>query len=109
VEIPFDSNEPSPEDRQHTGQTGIHCTCCGAETREDTVKAAFWGRQGLVAIEDIPARVCQRCGEQFYDDQTARRIEDIVTGSAANPGREVIVPVFSLAAQSVVQEGLREK
>jgi hypothetical protein len=61
------------------------------------VRAAFWGRQGLLAIEDIPARVCQRCGEQFYDDQTAQRIENIVNGSAETPARKILVPVFSVA------------
>jgi len=51
----------------------------------------------LVAIEDIPARVCKGCGEQFYDDKTAQRIEKIVNGSTSVPKREVTVPVFSLA------------
>ena len=83
----------APED----SPTPLSCTYCGAETREDLVQAAFWGPRGLVAIEDIPARVCPGCGEQFYDDRTAERIEEIVHGSAGPPKRQIVVPVFSLA------------
>ncbi|MGA2618119.1 MAG: type II toxin-antitoxin system MqsA family antitoxin [Thermoguttaceae bacterium] len=92
-----DSGEASPETAQHDSQVVVPCTYCGSDTRADMVRAAFWGRQGLLAIEDIPARVCQRCGEQFYDDQTAQRIENIVDGSGEAPTRQILVPVFSMA------------
>jgi YgiT-type zinc finger domain-containing protein len=39
------------------------CAYCGAETRQDSVKAAFCGPQGWVVVEDVPARVCPGCGE----------------------------------------------
>lgn len=83
---------------QQDGPAAFACASCGADTREDLVKAAFWGPQGLVAIEDIPARICQGCGEQFYDDRTAHRIEQIVHGSTVAPIRRITIPVFSLAA-----------
>jgi len=94
--LPGNPSGPAQEGPQ-AGPAAVPCTCCGADTREDFVKAAFWGPQGLVAIEDIPARVCEGCGEQFYDDQTAQRIEGIVNGSAAVPRQRITVPVFSLA------------
>jgi len=50
-----------------------------------------------VAIEDIPARVCTSCGEQFYDEATTERIHQLVANPPANPKRRVRVPVFSLA------------
>jgi YgiT-type zinc finger domain-containing protein len=94
--VPDDQASPPQEGRQDS-QAAPACACCGAETHEDLVKAAFWGPQGLVAIEDIPARVCAGCGEQFYADQTAQRIEEIVNGATAVPVRQITVPVFSLA------------
>jgi len=83
---------------EHGNHIALSCTSCGADTRAELVKAAFWGQQGLIAIEDIPARVCTGCGEQFYDDTTAQQIERIVNGPAAVPARQIMVPVFSLAA-----------
>jgi YgiT-type zinc finger domain-containing protein len=91
-----DSSRPAQESRQHTAAT-FPCACCGAGTHEDLVTAAFWGQQGLIVIEAIPARVCEGCGEQFYDDRTAQRIEGIVNGSAAVAKQRITVPVFSLA------------
>ncbi|MBM4017264.1 MAG: YgiT-type zinc finger protein [Planctomycetes bacterium] len=82
------------------------CACCGAETRQDSVKAAFCGPQGWVVVEDVPARVCPGCGEQFYDDRTAQRIEAIVSGQAAAPARQIMVPVFSLGPDANNAPGL---
>ena len=94
--LPADPAKPADAEEQD-GQAALSCTHCGASTREDFVKAAFWGKRGLIAIESIPARVCERCGEQFYDEKTAHRIETLVSSSIPVPQREMVVPVFSLA------------
>jgi YgiT-type zinc finger domain-containing protein len=73
------------------------CQFCGATTRQELVKAVFWGERGWVAIEDIPARVCVTCGEQFYDQATAQRIHQLVASPPQKPKRQVLVPLFSLA------------
>ena len=83
------------DNQQHQG--AFPCEYCGADTCEDLVKAAFWSNTGLVAIEDIPARVCEGCGEQFYDEATARKIERVIADPTAKAKREILVPVFSLS------------
>jgi len=82
------------------GDAPLECLECGLKTRAEVVKAAFWTDRGLVVIEDIPARVCQGCGEQFYDEPTAGRIEKRLADPAAEPERHLVVPVFSLSAES---------
>jgi len=77
-------------------QSDTSCEYCGAGTHKDVVKAAFWGERGLVAIEDIPARVCEQCGEQFYDEETFRKIERLIADPNAKAKRELVVPLFSL-------------
>jgi YgiT-type zinc finger domain-containing protein len=72
------------------------CRYCNCRTCQDTVRAAFWQDERLVAIEGIPARVCEGCGEQFYDEQTTRKIEKILRDPACKPRRTVLVPVFLL-------------
>ena len=94
--LPADKAKPVDAE-ERGGEAAFPCVHCGASTREDFVKAAFWGKRGLIAIEDIPARVCQGCGEQFYDEKTAQRIEILVNGSISAPEREMLIPVFSLA------------
>jgi YgiT-type zinc finger domain-containing protein len=75
------------------------CGLCGdGELRETRVRSAFFEGERLVVVEDIPALVCSVCGEQFYDDMTAVRL-DLLRG-AGFPSemscRELRVPVFSL-------------
>jgi YgiT-type zinc finger domain-containing protein len=82
---------------QEQGPAPLACSSCGAATHEDSVRAAFWTQKGLIAIEDIPARVCECCGEQYYDDHTAHLIEKLLNSTTVIPQREMVVPVFSLA------------
>lgn len=83
--------DPQNETQQHV------CSQCGAATHPGVVKAAFWREERLVAIEGIPARVCEQCGEQFYDEATARRIEKVVTNPNTKAKRQITVPIVSLA------------
>jgi len=80
-------------------QETLLCKYCGSVTVNDMVKSVLWVDGRLIAIENIPARVCQRCREQFYDDQTIEKMTTLakrgfVPGTAR---RDVSVPVFSLA------------
>ena len=71
--------------------------CQSADTRHAKVRSAFWHDDRLVVIEDVPALVCNTCGEQFYDDATVRSI-DQMRQNGFPPGdaiRELRVPVFS--------------
>ena len=80
---------------------------CGFETSQGVVKAAFWSSRGLIAIEDIPARACEACGEQFYDEEAVRRVEKIIADPRAKATREIRVPVFSLLDVEVPKRGSR--
>jgi YgiT-type zinc finger domain-containing protein len=74
------------------------CPRCGGDTREETVKTAIWRAERLFVVEDILARVCGSCMEQFYDEETTdalRRLTEDGFSSIA-PVREIVVPIFSL-------------
>lgn len=32
----------------------------------------------IIIIKEVPAKVCAKCGEQYFDDETAENIEKIV-------------------------------
>ncbi len=90
---PEDQNGEDAADRSAASP----CEHCDSRTEEDFVQAAFWSERGLIAIKDIPARVCRACGEEFYDQETAQRIEKLVAGPAGEARQKILVPVFSLA------------
>jgi YgiT-type zinc finger domain-containing protein len=93
---PTEPHANPPAGRDPQSDAVLACRECGSETQADMVKAAFWTDRGLVVIEDIPARVCRRCAEQFYDDATAAQIERRLADPSFEPKRQILVPVVSL-------------
>lgn len=50
--------------------------CRTGELKKEKVNITrFWGKE-LVALNDVPALVCQQCGERYYDVKVSRQIED---------------------------------
>jgi YgiT-type zinc finger domain-containing protein len=84
-----------------TQQQSALCPVCeSTDTRHAHVRSAFWHNDRLVVIEDVPALVCNVCGEQFYDDGTVRLI-DRMRQNGFPPEeaiRELQVPVYSCSS-----------
>jgi len=74
------------------------CGYCGGDTYEDEVRMALWEGDKVFIIEDIPARVCEKCYEQFYEEAVRLSIEKLrMDGFPREEAKRVIeVPVFSL-------------
>ena len=57
----------------------------------------------ILLITDIPARVCENCGETYLDEEIAQDVQDLanetlsgeVSYTAARGKREVLVTAFS--------------
>lgn len=75
-------------------------SCATGRLARDRVNTALWSGDRLVVVEGVPALVCLSCGERFYEDETAMRL-DMMKGGGFPPeaaAREVVVPVFTFAA-----------
>ena len=71
--------------------------CQSAGIRPARVRSAFWHDERLVVIEEVPALVCDTCGNQFYDDNTVVMM-DLLRGEGFPPEQavgELRVPVFT--------------
>jgi YgiT-type zinc finger domain-containing protein len=81
----------------------IPCPRCGGDTRDEVVRTAIWLDDRLFVVEDIPARVCGTCMEQFYDDETTEALRRLTAERFASiePAREQVVPIFSLSGRIV--------
>jgi len=77
------------------------CTVCsGGPLAAEKVKAAFWEGERLVVVDGIPALVCKNCGERYYEDETAMRL-DLMRGAGFSPDKaadSMTVPVFHFSA-----------
>ena len=77
-------------------QASLRCRYCGCETDEGVIKAAHWTERRLIVIEDIPARLCQGCGEQFFEEEVIQKIQKALTYPTTKAKRQIRVPVYSL-------------
>lgn len=85
----MDMQLPPRFDDQGDAAQALRCMACGsAEVHASRVRSAFWHDDRLVVVDGIPALVCERCGEQFYDDRTAIGL-DILRGSGFPTGQAV--------------------
>lgn len=49
---------------------------CGSKLKEVRVNLArYWGKD-LVAINDVPALTCQKCGERFFEAKVSHKIDE---------------------------------
>lgn len=73
-----------------------NCEYCNAKVQAKKVTVHYRHKNRLVIIENVPAGVCRRCGERYYDAVTIERMEMIARlRKAAN--RKVVVPVRDFA------------
>ncbi len=65
----------------HTEKTmseiGI-CPLCGGGQKPGTTLFAVDLKFGVVVVRDVPAIVCEHCGEASIEDHVAARLEEIV-------------------------------
>jgi hypothetical protein len=69
----------------------------------------MWRDDRLVVVEDVPARICEACQEQYYDEETSAGILRLVNAGFPQHEavREITVPVFSLDAPDDWPDGAR--
>jgi YgiT-type zinc finger domain-containing protein len=67
------------------------CSYCGSSVDELLVSLEIWIGDRLVLFRDVPAGVCDHCGEEFFGAD----IQEKLFAMAKNPPRSVLeVPVY---------------
>ena len=73
----------------------FQCHVCGArESRQEEVSEVFVIDGKRVLVENIPAQVCEHCGEPTFSRETTERVRRIVHGEA-QPIGTVEMEVFA--------------
>ena len=71
------------------------CHVCGStRAREELVSDVFQIEGKPVLVENIPAQVCERCGEEIFSKETIERVRLLVRGSG-KPVKSVQMDVFA--------------
>ncbi len=75
----------------------FRCNVCGfTKSKKTLVSEVFQINQRPVLVEDIPAKVCTRCGEETFSRQTTEEIRQMLHGKAT-PVKSVSIDVFAFA------------
>ncbi|HJH25429.1 MAG TPA: hypothetical protein C5S37_01370 [Methanophagales archaeon] len=55
------------------------CPICGGELEETEVKEDIWLGEELLVIENVHARVCDKCGEKIVSYDEMQRIDRVIS------------------------------
>lgn len=85
------------------GESMTCLVCKDKRFRKGTTILPIERGKAIVLITDIPARVCENCGETYLDEETAQDVQDLanetlsgeVSYARARGEREVLVTAFS--------------
>jgi len=81
------------KDRANATETCYFCTRGVLEEKRVTVDFR-WGDK-LTIIENVPAKVCNECGERYYAAKVVRQMEQLA--KVGRKEKELQVPVVSWA------------
>lgn len=69
------------------------CYFCKGKIVAQNVKMDFWWGDELFLIENVPAEVCQQCGERFFDSEVSKQLDKTVS-EKKQVKRSLNVPVL---------------
>lgn len=74
------------------------CYFCKGKTETKNIDVDFrWGDK-LIVVKDVPAEVCNQCGERYYSAKVSKKLDDLVRkkeSSKIRPQQVMEVPVFN--------------
>ena len=74
----------------------FRCHVCGNTTaKSDFVSEVFVIDGRRVLVENIPAQICERCGEATFSRETTEQVRRLVHGEG-QPSKTVPLDVFAL-------------
>ena len=71
------------------------CSACHSETISKNITYTQWYQGELIAVENVPADVCQNCGEEYFSPDIVDKIQKVI--KLHRSSRTIQVPVFQLS------------
>jgi YgiT-type zinc finger domain-containing protein len=74
---------------------GIKLTCvfCGGETEYKEVTFIYEGEDNYIVVKNVPAEVCERCGERMYTPEITEELLKFAQ-YRFKPTKTIQIPVF---------------
>lgn len=72
------------------------CDLCGGELRPGKTTLEIWRGEELLVIKDVPADVCQQCGEAYISASVSECLDRFLSAYQQHrPERYIAVPQYS--------------
>jgi YgiT-type zinc finger domain-containing protein len=78
----------------------MRCSICQIKTVKRLIMHSQVHSGRLLAVENVPADVCPRCGEQYFAKETADKIQKVIYSGDATKRLEIPVFDYSKAAET---------
>jgi YgiT-type zinc finger domain-containing protein len=69
------------------------CPLCGGKRKQGTTTFSADLGESIVIIRNVPANVCDQCGEAWIAPKAAKRLEEVSLGARAK-GAQIEVVAF---------------
>ena len=73
------------------------CSVCGGNLRHTATNYTQEYEGRIIVVENVPAWVCDQCGETYFDPDVVEQIQALIW-SGAQPARYIETPVYDLNA-----------
>jgi YgiT-type zinc finger domain-containing protein len=70
------------------------CSVCHSKTIPKNITYTQWHKGELIAVENVPAEVCQNCGEEYFSPDIVGKIQKVIELHSSS--KTIKVPVFQL-------------
>ncbi len=74
----------------------MNCDICSGVGTPALISYTVFYEGKRVVVENVPADVCQQCGEQYFEPETVRMLQKVVW-SKRKPKRTIKTPVYDLS------------
>ena len=76
----------------------MNCILCKANLTKGNVNHIVDLGEGIIIIKNVPASICEQCGEYFLDTKTALKLESLVDEIKKNKAEVFIVNYSEMVA-----------
>ena len=74
----------------------MECDLCGGKIINKKVSYSLFYEGHWVIVENVPANICQQCGERLFAPEVVEELQNVIWSKKA-PVKKIETPVFDLA------------
>ena len=73
------------------------CAVCSGQLHHTVTTYTQEYKGQIIVVENVPAWVCDQCGETYFDPDVVEQVQSLIWSGAA-PARYIETPVYDLNA-----------